>query len=102
MVNKARNFMIILKNLICNRCTQNFFKCVIQKTAEATGDLISNKIANKITKHILKIFKNNSKTVANEHDKEIPKEKYVSPEERQETLAKLRLKQYNNVISKNS
>ena len=26
---------------------------------------------------------NNSETVTNEHDKEIPKEKYLSPEERQ-------------------
>ena len=35
---------------------------------------------------------NNSETVANEHDKEILKEKYVSPEERQEIIDELRLK----------
>ena len=35
---------------------------------------------------------NNSKTVLNEHDKEIPKERYISPEERQEIIDELRLK----------
>ena len=50
---------------------------------EATGDLIGNTIANKITK----ISKNSqqyiSNTVTNEYDKEIPEERYVPPEERQ-------------------
>ena len=50
-------------------------KRVIQKTAEATGDLIDNKIANRITKVSKDLQQNNSETVANEHDKEIPKEK---------------------------
>ena len=45
----------------------------IQKTAEATGDLISNKIANRITKVSNKLQQNNSETDTNEHDKEIPK-----------------------------
>ena len=38
----------------------------------------------------------NSRTVTNEHDKEIPKERYMPPEERQETIDELRLKSYNN------
>ena len=56
-----------------------------QKTADATGDLIGNKIAHKITQ----ILKNpqqtqrNSETVTNENDKEIPEVRYISPEERQ-------------------
>ena len=29
---------------------------------------------------------NNSKTVRNQHDKVTPKERYISPEERQETM----------------
>ena len=46
---------------------------VIQETAEATGDLIGNKINNKITK-IWQIEKqNNSDTATNEHYKEIPR-----------------------------
>ena len=52
-------------------------KRVIQKTAEATGDLIGDKIANKITKVSQNSQQNNSGTVTNEHDKEIPKEKYI-------------------------
>ena len=48
-------------------------KKFIQKTAEATGDLIGNKIANKITKLSKNSQQNNSETVTNEHDKEIPK-----------------------------
>ena len=35
---------------------------------------------------------NNSETVTNEYDKEIPKERYISSEERQEIIDKLRLK----------
>ena len=38
----------------------------------------------------------------NEHDKEIPKERYISPEERQETVDEMILKQYNKGISKNN
>ena len=45
---------------------------------------------------------NNLDTVANEHDKEILKERYISPEERQEIIDELRLKEYDNVISKNN
>ena len=76
-------------------------KRAIQKTAEATGDLIGNKIATKITKVSKNSQQNNSETVTNEHDIEIPKERYISPEERQEIIDELRLKQYNNGISKN-
>ena len=46
---------------------------VIQKTAEATGDLIDNKIADKITEVSKTVQQNNSETVTNEHDKEIYK-----------------------------
>ena len=42
------------------------------KKAEATSNLISNKIADKITK-VSKISpQNNSETITNEHDKEVP------------------------------
>ena len=44
----------------------------IQKTAEATGDLIRNKIANKITKVSKTSQKNYLETVTNKNDKEIP------------------------------
>ena len=64
----------------------------IQKPAEATSDFIGYKIANKITKVSKNSQQNNSETVTNEHDKEIPKERYISPEERQEIIDALRLK----------
>ena len=59
----------------------------IQKTAEATSDLIGNKIANKITK-----LSKNWETDTNTHDKEIHKERYIFPEERQKIIDELRLK----------
>ena len=66
-------------------------KIIIKKTAEATGDLIGNKIPNKITKISQSSPQNNSKTIRIEHDKEVPKERYISPEERQKIVDDLRL-----------
>ena len=66
-------------------------KRVIQRTAEATDDLLGNKIAERITKMSKNLQQNNSETVTTEHDKEIPKERYMSPEERQKTINDLRL-----------
>ena len=63
-----------------------------KKKAEATGDLIGNKIANKITEHSKSSQQNNSETVTNEHDKEIPNKSYVSQEKRQEIIDEPRLK----------
>ena len=60
-------------------------KRAIQRTVEATGNLIGNKIDDRIAK-ILKTWQHN-----NEHDKEIPKERYISPEERQQVIDGLRL-----------
>ena len=62
-----------------------------QKTAEATGDLIGNKITDKITKVSKNSHQNTSETVTNEHNKEIPKERYISSEERQKIIDNLRL-----------
>ena len=66
-----------------------------QKTAEATGDLIDNNFANKITKFSKNLQQNNSETVRNENDKEIPKEipkeRYIPAEQRQKIIGDLRL-----------
>ena len=48
-----------------------FQKDSFRKTAEATGDLIGYKIANKVTKVSKNSQQNTSETVTNEHDKEI-------------------------------
>ena len=66
-------------------------KRAIQKTAEATVDLICNKVANKIIKVSKILQQNNSVTVTNEHDKEILKERYISPEESQKIIDGMRL-----------
>ena len=51
--------------------------------------MIAHKSADKITKPLQH---NNSETFTNEHDKEIPKEKNISPEERQKIIDSLRLR----------
>ena len=71
---------------------KTFPKRVIQKAAKTTGDLIGNKIENRIKKVSKNSQQNILETVTNEDDKEIPKERYVSPEERQEITDELRLK----------
>ena len=69
----------------------------IQKTAEATGDLISNEIADKITSVSTELH-------SKKFSKELPKDetevdvrrtttkkRYISPEERQQIIDELRL-----------
>ena len=65
----------------------------IQKTAEATGDLIGNNIADKITSVAKKPTKelHNNATEEEEVKRTIPKKKYKSPEERQQIIDELRL-----------
>ena len=52
--------------------------------AEATDDLTGNKITDKATNISKASQQSNSKTVTDEHGKEILEERYISPEERQE------------------
>ena len=65
-------------------------KRAIQKTAEATGDLIGNRIADKITSFSKKPTKELHK---NDEDVEITshKKRYISPEERQQIIDELML-----------
>ena len=49
-----------------------------QRIAEATGDLSRNKNPHKIPKVLKYSQQNNSKTVTNEHKKEMPTERYIS------------------------
>ena len=69
-------------------------KRAIQKRAEENGDFVGNKIDEKITKASKNLQHNNSEMVTIENDKETPnkihKERYMSPEKRQETIDKLR------------
>ena len=66
-------------------------KRVIQKTAEANGDLIDNKKADKIRKVSRSSLQNTSdiveiETKNKELDKETPKNKFIFPEKRQEII----------------
>ena len=69
-------------------------KRAIQKKAEATGDLIVNKIADKVTsvskKSVIELHNNDE---AKEEDVEITTHNkiYISPEERQQIINELRL-----------
>ena len=63
-------------------------KRAIQKTAEATGDLVGKAIANKITSISKKPA---SEQHSNAASNEIPKERYISPQERQKIIVELRL-----------
>ena len=67
-----------------------------KETAKATGDLIGNKIVDKIT------AKPSKKSQSDEVNNEIPKERYISPKERQKIIGELKLVSYNNGILKNS
>ena len=55
--------------------------------------MIGNKIPDQITKVSRNSQQNNSETVTNKNDKEVPKEIYIniSPEKRQEIIGDLRL-----------
>ena len=66
-------------------------KRAIQKTAETHCGFTGNKIPDKITKISKTSQKNNSETVTNKHNKEIPKERHISLEERQKIIDDLRL-----------
>ena len=58
-------------------------KKILKETAKATGDLIGNKIAEKIT--------NGSKKSHDEVNNEIPKERYISTKDRQKIINELKL-----------
>ena len=72
---------------------QTASKRAIQKTAEATGDLIGNKIADKITSVSKKKSNNNNDADADDDDVKLAthKKRHISPEERQQIIDELRL-----------
>ena len=63
-------------------------KRVIQKTAQETGDLIGNKIVDKITRVPKTLKKNYPET----NKEEILRERNTSPEQRQKIIDDLRLR----------
>ena len=65
-------------------------KRAIQKTAEATSDLIGNKIADKITRVSKKSIKK-LPTIDEDAKLTTRKKRYISPEERKQIIDELRL-----------
>ena len=70
---------------------QTSLKWFHRQTAEVTGELTGNKIANQITKIAKNSQQNISETVTNDHHKEIPEERYVSSKEKQQIIDELKL-----------
>ena len=67
-------------------------KRAIQKTAEATGDVIDNKIANMVKWWRFPNIHNKIIQEQLQMSMIIPKERHISPEERQEIIDELGLK----------
>ena len=66
-------------------------KRAIQKPAETTGDLVGNKTADNITSISKKSSDHSTELHSNESNNKIPKERYISPQERQQIIDELRL-----------
>ena len=88
MVSIVKNLLTKLKKSATD-AIKTASKRAIQKTAEVTGDLIGSKIADKIT-HLSK-----EKSSKELHSKELPsneannailKERYISPQKRQQII----------------
>ena len=89
----VKNFQIAIKTA-SKKCTTDAIKTAskraIQKTAEATGDLIGNKIADKI----ISVSKKPAKELHNnDEDVEViaHKKRDISPEKRQQIIEEIRL-----------
>ena len=65
-------------------------KRALQKTAEATGDLVGNKFADKITS-VSKTSTKKMPTIDEYVELTTHKRRYISPEERQQIIDELRL-----------
>ena len=90
MVSIVKNFLVTLNN-VQQIAIKTASKRVIQKTLEASSNLIGNKIANTITvfqKVDNKIIQKQLQMIS---DNEIPKKRYISPEERQKTIVEMRI-----------
>ena len=87
----VKNFLIPQKKSTTDAIKTNSERA-IQKTAEEIGDLIGNKIADKITsiskKPSTKLCSQNNEV---NDESETPKERYISPEKTQQIIDELRL-----------
>ena len=90
MSNKYRKKLVDTAKTSATDAIKTASKRAIQKTAEATGDLVGKKIADKITS----VFKKSIKklpTIDEDAELNSHKKRYISPEERQQIIDELRL-----------
>ena len=89
MSNKYSQKLVDIAKKSATDAIKTASKRAIQKTAEATGDLAGNKIADKITSASKK--SHNEEIHSNEVSNGIPKERYISPKKRQQIIDELKL-----------
>ena len=90
MSNKYGKKLVDTANKSATDAIKTTSKRAIQKTAEATGDLVGNKIADKITS----VSKKSTKklpTIDEDVELTTHKKRYISPKERQQIIDELRL-----------
>ena len=85
-----KSLLIVLKKSATD-ALKTASKRAIQKIAEATGDLVGKKIADNITSYSKKSPDGSTEFHSNESNNEIPKERYISLQERQKIIDELRL-----------
>ena len=90
MSNKYRKKLVDTAKTSATDAIKTPSKRAIQKTAEATGDLIGNKIPDKITRVSQKSTKK-LPTIDEDEELTTHKKRYVSPEEKQRIIDELRL-----------
>ena len=93
----VKNFLIVTKKSTTN-AIKTASTIAIQTTAEATGDLIRNKIADKTTS----VSKKSAKELPSDEtelgvERATPTKRYISPEDRKQIIEKLRLVPKKNV-----
>ena len=79
---KCSHKLLDLVNKSAADALRNFLKRIIQKAAEATGDLSDNKIADKIAIVSRNSQQNNLETVTNEYDQEIARYIYLQEKDK--------------------
>ena len=89
MSNKYGKKLVDTAKVSATDAVKTASKRAIQKTAEANGDLIGNKTADKITSVSKKKSNNNNNN--NNVKLAAHKKRYISPEEREQIIDELRL-----------
>ena len=90
MSNKQGKKLVDTAKKSATHAIKTGYKRAVQKLAEATGDLVGNKIADKI-KSVSDKKSNNSNNNNDDLKLATPKERYISSEERQQIIDELRL-----------